>query len=575
VTVLPPSDAHSTADVQTHREQSRQGSRAPVLFLVGGSLLVLAVRLLYLARFGWDAGWMNWGYLAYGKAIALHGTAAMQEPPLTPLLLFAARRAGLDALHAVGAVYLLAHLGLALGTLLLGHFIWPGAAPRRQRILLLLVAFTPLLSTVAGYRNLGVLVGAACLVLALALAFSVTARPVLSPLLLCGATLVALLAGAARFEALAGVLSGGVVLFALGRRLRGLPWPRAAATALLVGGLLGAWGADAFRRPQPGLPPPARDYALYTFYDGLPYLLWPKHGEDDDEFARYRTSMKYFGSHADNHGSLARALLTHPGAALLRSAAKPFDFLGALGWVGSLTPVGLFFLWLGLRKVAWRGPPTEGGLPRAWALLAYAGPWAVLWVPTSAPAYFVMVAPPLLLAIARGVDRSMEHLGGKTQRLLGVCAVVTGVLAVAFFGKQDIANSPVFNQAAAFLEARCAQGCVVNFLPQPLRTQTWVDLEAKSTFPRISEREDRVLEAELPEVARGYAFAARVQHAREAGFAGPVLYVQSRVHSFTAFHPVFDQELRWEGTVDLEAARSEARFVHGDDEVLVYAVSNP
>jgi hypothetical protein len=574
VTALGPTESPPVSANGTPRPLARQGRRGLTVFLVSGCGLVLAVRGLYLARFGWDAGWMNWGYLAYGKTLALHGAAAMQEPPLTPFLLVVARRTGLDALHAVGAVYLVAHLGLALGTLLLGHFVWPEAGRRRRRILLLLVTFIPLLSTVAGYRNLGVLVGAACLVLALALAFSLTGRRELSWMLWLAATLAAVLAGVARFEALAGVLCGALVLFAVGRRLRDVRWSRTAATGLALGGLLGAWGAEALRHPPPGLPQPARDYALYTFYDGLPYLLWPKHGEDDDEFARYRTSMQYFGSHADNHGSLARALLTHPGAALLRLAAKPFDFLGALGWVGSLTPLGLFFLWLGLRKVAWRGAPNQG-LPRAWVLLAYAGPWAVLWVPTSAPAYFVMVAPPLLLAIARGVDRSVDRLRARTQQSLGVAAVVSGVLAVAFLGKQDVANSPVFNQAARFLEARCAEGCVVNFLPQPLRTQTWVELEAKSPFPRITEREDRVLEKELPAVAQGYGFATRLQHARAAGFLGPVLYVQSRVQSFTAFHPVFDQELRWEGPVDLQAASLEARFVHGNDEVLVYAVRMP
>lgn len=555
---------------QTQARALGLGTQRPALFLAGAVVFVLAVRLLYLVRFGWDAGWMNWGYLAYGKIIALHGTAAMQEPPLTPLLLYVFRRAGLDALQAVAGVYLLMHLVLALGTLLLGDFVWPGA-PRRRLILLLLLALTPLLSTVAGYRNLGALVGAAGLVAALALAFSLSARPRLSLLRLGGASLLACFAGAARFEALAGVLCGGAVLFLVGRRLVGVRWPRVAGTALLAGGLLGAVAAAAVHRPPPGEPETSRDYALYTFYDGLPYLLWPNHREDEDEFARYRTSMRLFGTFAENHGSLARALLTHPGAAVVRFAAKPVDFLGALGWVGSLTPLGLLFLWLGLRNVRWK---ADGGgmLSRGWALLAYAGPWAVLFVPTAAPAYFVTVAPPLLLIIARGVDVSTARLSPRTARALGACAVVAGVLAVGLFGKKDVANSPVFNQAAAFLETRCAAGCVANFLPQPLRTQAWVELEAGSEFPKLPGREERALAAELPEVARAYAFSARVQRAREAGFAGPVLYVQSRVNSFSAFHPVFDQALRWEGKVDLSQARQEARFVHDGDEVLVYAL---
>ena len=348
------------------------GTRRPALALAGAVALILAVRLLYLVRFGWDAGWMNWGYLAYGKIIALHGTAAMQEPPLTPLLLYLFRRAGLDALQAIAGVYLLMHLMLALGTLLLGDFIWPGAR-RRQLILLLLLALTPLLSTVAGYRNLGALVGAAGLVAALAHALSLSARPSLSLPRLGAAGLLAFFAGAARFEALAGVLCGGVVLLLVGRRLVGVRWPRAAAAALLAGGLLGATGAAVLHQPPPGAPETSRDYALYTFYDGLPYLLWPNHRQDEDEFARYRTSMKLFGTFAENQGSLARALLTHPVAAVVRFAAKPVDFVGALGWVGSLTPLGLLFLWLGLRKVRWKADGA-GMLSRGWALLASVEP---------------------------------------------------------------------------------------------------------------------------------------------------------------------------------------------------------
>ena len=545
-----------------------RGSSQRAVFLLGAVALVLAVRALYLARFGWDAGWMNWGYLAYAKILALRGAVAMEEPPLTPTLLVLFRRTGLNALQAAGALYLLAHACLALGTLLLGDFVWPGASNRRRLILLLLVTFTPLLSTVTGYRNLGVLVGASALALALGLALSAAARPGPSPWLLVGAASFALVAGVARFEALAGVLCGGLVLAVAGRRLADVRWPRLAAAALLLGGLLGTLGAAELRH-RAGPPKASRDYALYTFYDGLPYLMWPRLSGDDDEFARYRTSMKYFGSYAENGGSLSRALLTHPGAALLRFAVKPVDFVGALGWVGSLTPLGLLFVWLGLRKVHWR-KGAGGQWPRAWALLAYAGPWAVLLVPSSAPAYFLMVAPPLLLAIARGVDVWTARLRPVRARVLGAACVVAGLVAVFFFGKRDVANSPVFNQAAAFLESRCATGCVVNFLPQPLRDQAWVDLEAASPFPRIEDRESMVLDTERPELKRGYDFRARVQRARQAGFVGPVLYVQSRVNSFSAFHPVFDVALKWEGSVDLHGAREDGRFRQGEDEVVVF-----
>ena len=120
------------------------------------------------------------------------------------------------------------------------------------------------------------------------------------------------------------------------------------------------------------------------------------------------------------------------------------------------------------------------------------------------------------------------------------------------------------------LEARCATGCVVNFLPQPLRDQAWVDLEAASRFPRIEDRESLVLDATRPELVRGYDFGARVQRARQTGFEGPVLYVESKVKSFSAFHPVFDVALKWEGSVDLHGAREERRFRSGEDEVVVF-----
>jgi hypothetical protein len=544
--------------------------RRPGLFLLAASTLTLAVRGLYLARFGWDGGWMNWAYLAHAKTLALKGGVTMEEPGLTPLLLVAFRRIGLSALSAMGALYLLAHLGLALGVFGLADFIWPQASPRRRLLMLLVVALTPLLSTVAGYRNLGVLVGASALACALALAFRASARPRLPVLEAGAAALLGFLAATARFEALAGVLCGAVVLFVLGRSFAGVRFSRAAGMALLVGGLLGAATSGMLRRQAPGAPDVSRNYAFYTLYDGLPYLLWPSLS-DEDEFSRYQASVQYLGSYAENHGSVLRALAFHPRGAFLRLVAKPVDFLGALGWFGSLTPLGLLFVGLGLRGLPWRRQ-ADGTLARGWALLAYLAPFLMLWVPASAPPYFLTVAPPLLLALTRGLDWTTARLGARTGFSLAVFSLVTALVLIALLGKKDVANAPVFNEVASYLEARCPRGCMVSFLPQAIRTQAWVELEAPSPFPAGGRSEARVLGEEGAAYQRGFAFEERVRRARALGFQEPILYVETRATSFQPFHQVFDGELKWQGSVDKASLRKERHFEGGGDVVDVYVV---
>src|SRR6185295_13896501 len=90
------------------------------------------------------------------------------------------------------------------------------------------------------------------------------------------------------------------------------------------------------------------DYAFYTFYDGLPFLLYPKFTLS--EYERYHASVRYFGSFAQNHGSLLHALLSHPLWAIARVAAKAVDMLGVLLWPQSLTPIGVAAAISGVRK---------------------------------------------------------------------------------------------------------------------------------------------------------------------------------------------------------------------------------
>jgi len=540
-------------------------------FLLLAAVVVLALRALYLLRFGWDGGWMNWGYLAHAKAYALHGGEAMEEPPLSVLLLVFFRRLGATPLQALGATYLAAQLVLALGTLGLSDFVSPDASRRRRLLVLLAVAVTPLLSTVTGYRNLGALVGAATLTAALALAAGATVRRRLPVGWLLATALFGCLAAAARFEALAGVVCGAAVLLVAGRSLASVHWPRLAGAVLLAGALLGTAASAALRHRPEGPPEASENYAFYTFYDGLPFVLWPS-VRDEDEFSRYRTSVRYFGSYAENRGSIARALLTHPGWGLVRVVAKPLDFIGALGWVGSLTPLGLLLAAVGLRRLSWRRGPS-GTLARGWLLLAYAGPAALLFVPSSAPAYFLTVAPPLLLAMARGTDRVLALLPRRSALLVGVGLAAAGVLGIALLGKRDVTNSPVFTDLARYLEGRCREGCLVSYLPQQVRTQAWVDLEAGSPFPIAGRAESRVLGRTTPDFEQGFELRRRIERARRSGFQGPVLYVEADISSFRAFHPVFDRELSWQGAVDLSHAREELRLQRGGDTVRVFLLA--
>jgi hypothetical protein len=152
----------------------------------------------------------------------------------------------------------------------------------------------------------------------------------------------------------------------------------------------------------------------------------------------------------------------------------------------------------------------------------------------------------------------------------GAVLAVAGVVGIVVFGKQDVANSSVFTELAHYLEVRCRGGCLVSYLPQQVRTQAWVDLEAGSPFPVAGRAESRVLGTTAPEFAQGFDLRRRIERARQGGFSGPVLYVEANISSFRAFHPDFDRELAWQGDVDLSLAREEMSLQHGGDVVRVF-----
>jgi hypothetical protein len=288
------------------------------------------------------------------------------------------------------------------------------------------------------------------------------------------------------------------------------------------------------------------------------------------EYGRYRASVAYFGGFAENQGSLLRALLHHPGFALLRLLAKPVDLLWGLFWFYGLTPVGLALAATGVRGIAGRRH-AGAGWSRGAVLGAYLLPLGMLFVPQLNPSYYVSIAVPACLMVARGIDGWSAPLAPARARLLGGTAALAALGFIVAAGKLGVSNSRVIDQAVPYLEERCQGGCLTNALPQALREQAWVTTDAGAPFPPNAHRDEQViLGARRVERAEPYDFCARVGRSRAGGFRGPVLYVDARIASFRVFDPDFDPEVRYQGTVDRTALVEERRFSGGGDQVVVY-----
>ncbi len=521
---------------------------------------VLAARLMYLARYGWDIGWMNLGYLDHARQLALGGGQASEEQPLAYFALIAARRLGLSALGANEAVYLVAHLLLAAGAVAVARFVWPVASRRRRTTFVATLALLPLLASQSGRNNLGVTLAAGLSASALGAAAAGAVRGRWAPALLAAG--LAALAATARYEAVVTCGGAALILAMVGPRLRDLRGARQSAAALAAGTAAGVAAVVAIRRAlSAGGAPGDPTYAFYTFFDGLPVLMYPH--LPGTEYGRYRASAAYFGGFDANHGSLVHALLHHPGFALLRVVTKPVDLLLVLLWLYALTPVGLALAAFGAARI---GRPATWG--RGWLLAAYLLPLGMLFVPQQNPAYYVSIAIPLVLAIARGADRLADRLGATTARRLGWVTVAAAVLLVVAAGKLSVTNSRALNAAAPYLEARCKGGCLTNVLPQSLRNQAWVVTDGGAPLPPRQHRTERVITGGLagarPEL---YDFCGRVSRARAAGFVGPVLWVDADIQSFKVFDADFDPEVRYQGTVDRTLLVAEQRFASGADAV--------
>ncbi|HXI59725.1 MAG TPA: hypothetical protein VNO55_26845 [Polyangia bacterium] len=539
---------------------------------LGAAAGVLAARALYLLRFGWDIGWMNLGYLENSRLIALGRHQSVEEQPLTYFALLAGRRLGLGARAANEAVYLVAHLLLALGVLGLARFVWPAARARRRGALAVALAVTPLLACESGRNNLGAALAAGLAASALAVAATVATatrprRSVTVTVQLLIAALLAALASTGRYEALATCAGGALVLALLGGRMPAVGQHRAAAVALGGGVVIGVLAVIAIRRAlAAGVVAATSTYGLYTFYDGLPLLMFPH--LPSTEYARYRASVQFFGGFDENHGSVLRALLHHPGWALLRFLTKPVDHLAVLLWFYGLTPIGVALAAAGVRGIARRPAPEW---QRGWLLAAFLLPLGMLFVPQQNPAYYLSVATPLLLAMARGADRLVTRLRPRTVRIVAGVTVLMGVALIAAAGKRTITNSRALNQAAAYLETRCQDGCLTNALPQSIGSQVWVVTDAGAPFPpRLHRNEQAVLQGFRPRDADAYNYCSRVARARTGGFAGPVLFVDARIKTFTAFDPDFDPTVRYQGTLDRSNLIEDRRFSAGPDEVIIY-----
>jgi hypothetical protein len=380
----------------------------------------------------------------------------------------------------------------------------------------------------------------------------------------------AALGGACRYEALLGVFAGGLFL-ARGRKLvpSRVMSPVAGGIAMLIGAALSLVLTLGLRR---ALGTPAEittsTYTFYTFYDGLPSLLWPKtFARPGMEYGRYAASMALFGSFDDNGGSLLRALLSHPSAAVLRFLAKPIDLLGVLSWIQGVTPLGMILALIGVRS-------SRRARQNLWPLLPFGCAAIPLFAPPAAPDYFLVAVFPVLACMARGIDTLIEAWPARRVRTLALASMAAGAVLVATLGKTEASTSRAVVAAGRYLEDRCKQGCLVNFLPLALRSQIWAEVEAGAPIPHWARRSESFVLGHFPAgFEAACSFEDRKRRARESGFTGPILDVEIDVKSANIWLDI-SPEHSLEGPKDTSSRRSEASFEDGPDRVEVFLVSS-
>ena len=525
---------------------------------------------------GGDLGWMNLLYLERARIIALGRAEPVEEQPLAFLALVAARHLGLDAREANEVVYLLAHLLLALGALGMARFVWPEIAARRRRTLVATLALVPLLASQSGRNNLGVSLGAGLAASAVALA--ATAAATRSRVRMAGAVVLAAvfagLASIGRYEALATCLGAALVFAFLGAPMLDVPRHRGAALALGLGAVGGLTAVTALRHVLGADSGADKTYAFYTFYDGLP--LPHVSAPPCDRISALRglgRNLRHLRREPRQPVSRARPpsgirAVPDPDQAV-RPAGRPVVVPGADAGGRRARRGGGSSQRAPLR---FDGAEVERR-PRVWLLAAYLLPLGMLFIPQQNPAYYVSIAVPLVLMVARGADLVGARLRADRARALGAATVIAALTLVIAAGKGNISNSRAINAAVPYLEQRCRDGCLTNVLPQALRDQLWVVTDAGALLPPREHRNEQwIFRPRTAAASEPYDFCGRVRRSRAGGFTGPILYVDTGITTFTAFDPDFDPEVRLQGTVDRARLVSERRFSTGPDAVVVYSL---
>jgi hypothetical protein len=549
--------------------------RPPFLATTAGGLaLVVAMRLVFLARFGSDPGWMNDNFLAEAKAMRFDYPAQFVGMPLVRLLVFWLRDAGFGGGASLAILYFVSHLMLALGIFALARLVLAPTAHNRI-LTALAVAFVPVFAMDSGHQNISCTVGAGLLAVFAALQFTRTRGGGGEAARLAALFALSAAASCCRPEPLLGVAALTAAVLFIGPRIGARRAGAIAAGAGMVVGLLVIQltsHATAERGFSSG------SWAFYNFYDRKPYLVrlavWimnPHAG--GSEYARYADSVKVFGSYAENGGSLLRALLRRPVQAVLWIAAKPVDGVITTLRLDAFTPLGAIAIVAMVRRIRRDGRRAAGAhwLP---LLCAYGAPTLFSLFFSQGLAQYMLIASPLLLfAMLWGIEPWVARLQPRAAMRLAATAALASAVAVVIGGHPGRASSPVLRDAAAWLQQRCArQGCLVNALPAPIDVQAWADLQAGAPLPGKDKRaEEFVLHQYSPGFIEQVRWSHRRAEARRRGFTGPVFYVRPQTSSLKCFNDDFDPEHALEGTPDdLSTATLAASFSDRDDRVEIF-----
>ena len=107
---------------------------------------MLVLRVVYAARSGWDACWMNYNFLIEAKGYALGRPGEAHGLPLMPLLVWGGRGIGIGPLAALRLIYLVAQALFTASALVLFEIFVPQPTPRRRVLFAMLIAVLPMLS---------------------------------------------------------------------------------------------------------------------------------------------------------------------------------------------------------------------------------------------------------------------------------------------------------------------------------------------------------------------------------------------------------------------------------------------